>query len=222
MRLILLGPPGSGKGTQAKLLCERHRLEHISTGDLLRAARDHKTPLGLQAQTFMSAGQLVPDTLVNDLIAERFRGPNRPVRFVMDGYPRTRAQAVAFDALLQEQKLPLDAAVLLTVPDEAIVERIIHRRSCPNPTCRSIYHTVTNPPKVPGICDRCGTGLIQRDDDREETVRKRLAVYHHDTAEVIPYYRERGLLREVAGLGDIEVIYANLMRVLGTQAGRTC
>jgi adenylate kinase len=185
MRLILLGPPGSGKGTQAKLLTQHHRLEHISTGNLLRAAIDERAPVGERAHPYVKAGLLVPDDLVNDLIAERFRRPDRPERFVLDGYPRTLAQASAFDGVLREQGLDLTAVLLLEVSDAEIVRRLGGRRA-----------------------------LEQREDDREETVRARLAVYHRDTAELIPYYRAQGLLREVPGQGEIEQVRANLMKAL--------
>jgi adenylate kinase len=222
MRVVLLGPPGCGKGTQATLLCQRNHLEHVGTGDLLRAAVTQGTPIGVQAKRFIDAGLLVPDQVVNDLIAERFRRADRPHDFVMDGYPRTQAQAAAFDALLKEQKLPVDAAVLIDVPDEEIVRRVKDRWSCPTPGCKATYHLVTNPPKKPGICDRCGHALVQREDDKEETVRQRLIVYHRNTTALIQHYRGQGLLREVAGLGDIEEIYTNIMRVLGTGTGRAC
>jgi len=214
MRLILLGPPGSGKGTQAKLLSRRMNLEHIGTGDLLRAAIREHTPVGLRAQPFVEAGLLAPDDLMNDLVAEHFRRPDRPQRFVMDGYPRTPSQARAFDALLAEQKLDLTAVLLLDVDDEEIVHRLSGRWSCPAKGCKATYHTESNPPKVPGICDDCATPLVQREDDKEETVRNRLVVYRRKIAELIPYYQKRGLLREVRGHGGIEQVYNNLEKVL--------
>jgi adenylate kinase len=189
-------------------------LEHIGTGDLLRAAIRDRTPVGERARAFVEAGRLVPDAVVNDLIAERFRRSDRPDRFVMDGYPRTVAQAQAFDALLAEQHLPLTVAVLLKVEDAEIIQRVSDRWSCPRGGCKATYHTKINPPKVPGICDDCGTELVQRDDDKAETVRARLVVYHGNTAELIPYYRSRGLLREVPGHGEIEQIYNNIVKVL--------
>ena len=211
MRLILLGPPGSGKGTQAKLLGERLRLEHISTGDILREAVRKGTPLGRQAEPYVKGGLLVPDTLVNDLIHERFRD-DRPERFVMDGYPRTLAQAHAFDQVLRQEFLDLNAVIVLVVADDEIVRRLSGRWTCPN--CKATFHITSKPPRTPGVCDECGTSLVQREDDREETVRKRLSVYHQNTAELIPYYRGRGLLREVAGEGDIEQVYVNVIRAL--------
>jgi adenylate kinase len=214
MRLILLGPPGSGKGTQAQLLSERLSLEHIGTGDIIREAIRTGTPAGKRAMPYVHSGRLVPDDLVNDLVADRFRRADRPTRFVMDGYPRTLAQAQAFDKVLTSQSLDLTAVVSLRVDDDEIVRRLSGRWSCPKPGCMATYHTISNPPAVAGICDRCGTKLVQRDDDKEETVKERLRVYHGNTVELIPYYRDRGLLREVTGHGNIEDIYANISRVL--------
>jgi adenylate kinase len=190
MRLILLGPPGCGKGTQSKLLSRRKGLEHIGTGDLLRAARDAHTRVGERARPFLESGQLAPDDLVNDVIAERFSQPDRPQRFVMDGYPRTLAQAQVFDDLLARQGLPLTAVALLLVEDNEIIHRIAGRWNCPK--CKATYHAESHPPKVAGICDECATPLMQRKDDKPETVKARLAIYHSDTAPLIPYYRQRG------------------------------
>lgn len=214
MRLILLGPPGCGKGTQAKLLCRRNRLEHIGTGDILREAIRQSTPSGERARPYVEAGGLVPNDLVNDLIAERFGRSDRPGRFVMDGYPRTLDQAEAFDQVLKQHNLLLSGVVLLTVDNEEIVRRLSGRWSCPKSGCKATYHTENNPPKAPGVCDDCGTQLVQRNDDKVETVRARLVVYHNDTAELIPHYRGQGLLHEVPGTGEIEQVYQNLMRSL--------
>jgi adenylate kinase len=213
MRLIFLGPPGSGKGTQAQLLAGRRGLEHIATGDLLRAAIRQDTPVGQRAKPFYDAGRLVPDDMVNDLIAERFGRPDRPSKFVMDGYPRTVAQAEVFDGILGRVDLGLSAVVLLDVADEEIVRRIGQRSSCPNPTCKANYGE-SKPPKVPGVCDRCGTALVQRADDRPETVRARLQVYRRETVELVPYYRAKDLLREVPAVGDIEKVYADILKVV--------
>jgi adenylate kinase len=221
MRLILLGPPGSGKGTQAKLLAQRHHLEHIGTGDILREAIRQGTPSGLRAKPLMDAGGLVPDDLVNDVVAERFRRPDRPTRFVMDGYPRTVAQALAFDRLLAEQSLDLTGVLLLKVVDEEVVRRLSGRWSCPKAGCEATYHAVSNPPRVPGVCDKDGTALAQRPDDKEETVRERLVVYHKNTEPLIPYYQARGLLHEVPAEGSIGQVHANLTQVLN-QTGPRC
>jgi adenylate kinase len=222
MRLILLGPPGCGKGTQAQLLSRRILVEHIGTGDRLRLAIREDTPVGRRAKPFVEAGKLVPDDLVNDLIAERFDKPDRPERFVLDGYPRTLTQAEAFGEMLRGAGLDLTAVILLNVADEEIVRRVGKRWSCPKPGCKATYHTESNPPKVPGICDDCGTALVQRADDRPETVRARLKVYHKDTVELIPFYEGRGLLHKVQAEGDIEQVYDNIFKVLQPLAGSKC
>jgi adenylate kinase len=214
MRLILLGPPGCGKGTQAKLLCQRAGLEHIGTGDILREAIRQQTPGGLRAKPFVDSGKLVPDDLVNDLIAEHFRKDSRPERFVMDGYPRTLAQAAAFDQVLRQQFLDLTDVLLLKVPDDEIVRRLKGRWSCPKSGCKATYHTESNPPRVPGICDNDGTKLVQREDDRVETVRARLVVYHQNTEELVPHYQKQGLLHEINAHGEIEEVYGRVMKVL--------
>jgi adenylate kinase len=220
MRLILLGPPGSGKGTQARLLSERLGLEHIGTGDILREAIRLQTPTGKKAEPFVRKGHLVPDTMVNDLIAERFHREDRPDKFVLDGYPRTLAQGNAFDQVLRQAFLNLEAVLFIRVDDEQIVRRLSGRWSCPN--CKSTYHMVNNPPKVVGVCDVCGNKLIQRQDDREETVRERLRLYHANTVDLIPHYRAQGLLHEVSGDGGIEQVYERITKELHHQAGPSC
>jgi adenylate kinase len=222
MRIILLGPPGCGKGTQAKLLSQRHGLEHIATGDILRAAIRNNTPFGARAKPHVEAGHLVPDDLVNDLIAERFGRAPRPERFVLDGYPRTLAQAMALDAVLRQQGLLLTSVLLMDVPDEEIVHRVSGRWSCPFPGCKATYHTENNPPRVSGICDVCGSRLVQRADDKPETVRERLKVYHRDTHRLVPFYRDQGLLKELSGLGTIDEVYGRIMVAIGPQAGLPC
>jgi adenylate kinase len=212
MRLMLVGPPGSGKGTQAKLLSELLHLAHIATGDILREAVRQKTPLGKTAESYMASGQLVPDHLVNELVADLFRQGNRPECFVLDGYPRTVAQAASFDQVLRQQFLNLTAVVLLQVDDEEIVRRISNRRVCSR--CDRPYHLISNPPQKPGVCDADGGKLVQRPDDREEIVRQRLRVYHDNVDGLIPHYRSQGLVREVPGVGDIEQIHANILQVL--------
>jgi adenylate kinase len=219
MRLILVGPPGSGKGTQAKLLSERLGLAHIGTGDILREAVALSTPAGRLAAPYVTSGKLVPDDLVNELVADRFRREDRPERFVLDGYPRTLAQAASFDQVLRQQFLDLNGVVVLRVPDDEIVRRLSGRWSCP--VCKATYHTVNKPPRVPGVCDECGAKLVQRPDDREDTIRQRLRIYHQNTEELIPYYQAKGLVREVPGEGPIEQIYSHLLRVLN-QAGPRC
>jgi adenylate kinase len=212
MRLILLGPPGSGKGTQAELLSRRLGLEHVGTGDILREAIRQGTPQGRQAEPYVKSGRLVPDALVNEMITERFQRPDRPEQFVMDGYPRTLAQAASFDQVLRRQHLGLDRVVFVVVDDEVIVSRLSGRWSCPR--CKATYHMVNNPPKNDRVCDRCGTPLIQRSDDQEETVRERLRQYHQNTVDLVPYYKERGLLRKVSGEGAIEEVYGRIVKAL--------
>lgn len=222
MRLILLGPPGCGKGTQAKLLSQRKQLEHIGTGDILREAIRQNTPGGERAKPFVESGKLVPDDLVNDVIAERFHRSDRPKCFVMDGYPRTLAQAQAFDRVLRQYRLHVEAVILFRISDEEIIGRLGGRWSCPKPGCKATYHTESNPPKVSGICDYCATKLVQREDDRPETVRARLVVYHSNTETLVGHYRAQGLLHEVPGHGPIEDVYASITKVLNRQAGRKC
>jgi len=216
MRVILIGPPGSGKGTQAQLLSSRLGMAHISTGDLLRAAKKAGTPLGLQAKAFMDQGKLVPDELVNQLIRETFLGEGRPTSFLMDGYPRTVAQAETFESLLAEAGLPLDAVVLIDLDDAEIIQRITGRLTCPNPHCGASYHVTNKPPKVAGVCDVCGSKLEQREDDKLEKIQTRLEAYRRQTAELLPHYRKLGLLRQVPGAGDIETIYQNIVKALKT------
>jgi adenylate kinase len=212
MRLILIGPPGSGKGTQAKLLAERKKLCHFGMGDILREAVRLATPAGRQAAPYVLRGDLVPDTVVNQMVAERFRGDDATGCFVMDGYPRTQVQAIAFDQLLAELPLSLDAAVQLVVDDDEIVRRLSGRWVCPK--CHTPYHTVSNPPRTAGLCDRDRQPLMQREDDREEIVRERLRVYHRTNADLLDYYRDRGLLRQVRAEGGIEDIYHEILRAV--------
>jgi adenylate kinase len=219
MRLILVGPPGSGKGTQAKLLSDRLHLMHIGTGDILREAIRQNTPLGRLAGPYILKGHLVPDDLVNEVVADRFRRDDRPECFVIDGYPRTLAQAASFDQVLRQQFLDLTAVLQFMVDDEEIVRRMTGRWSCPN--CKQTYHMISNPPKKVGICDVCGSKLIQRSDDREETVRERLRLYHAHTKGLVAHYRAQGLLHEIAGVGGIEEIYQRVLHVLN-QAKPSC
>ncbi len=221
MRLIMIGPPGSGKGTQAKLLSQRLGLYHFGTGDILREAVRLGTPAGRLAKPYVVSGQLVPDDLVNELVADRFRRGDRPDCFIMDGYPRTLAQAASFDQVLRQQFLKLDAVLFLDVQDDEIVRRLSGRWSCPKPGCMATYHTIYNPPRKTGVCDLCGTALVQRDDDREDTVRRRLVVYHENTESLRNHYRMQGLLKPITGEGDIEGIYKEIVHVL-KEAGSSC
>lgn len=212
MRLLLLGPPGSGKGTQAKRLCATHGMQHISTGDILRAAIAAQSPVGKQAEPYLSQGKLVPDDMVNQLVAERFSGQQRPKAFLLDGYPRTMAQAQVFDEILASHGERLDRVLRLMVDDDEIVRRISGRRVAVG--SGAVYHVVFKPPKVPDRCDVTGEPLVQRPDDREATVRQRLEIYRAATLPLIDYYRAKGLLRDVPGTGTVEEVNAALAREL--------
>ncbi|GIW85659.1 MAG: adenylate kinase [Thermogemmata sp.] len=212
MRLVLVGPPGSGKGTQARRLAERLGLTYIGTGDMLREAIAQGSERGRRVADLIKQGLLVPDAEVNALIAELFQGPQRPRCFVTDGYPRTRAQAEAFDQLLARLGLPLDAVINLTIPDEEVVRRIAGRRCCTNSACGICYNIYFQPPRQPGVCDKCGSPLAQRDDDREETVRRRLQEFHKTTDALLEHYRQQGLVRDVSAVDHVETIYANILQ----------
>lgn len=199
MRIVLLGPPGAGKGTQAKLMLERTGMVHISTGDLLRAAVASGSTLGKAAKAFMDRGELVPDALVTDMIRERLASMGSSPSFMLDGFPRTVAQAESLEAMLSAQQVPLDHVVSLDVPREELVRRLSGRRTCRQ--CQAMYHVLFDAPRHAGICDRCGGELYQREDDREDTIRARLEVYDRATAPLTAFYRGQGLLREVDGTG---------------------
>ncbi len=212
MRLILLGPPGAGKGTQAKLLAERLGLPHISTGDMLRAAMAAGTPLGREAQGYIRAGGLVPDVVMLRLVAERLRQPDAEKGYILDGFPRTVAQAEGLAALPGAAP---DAVLALEVPAEDVVARIAGRRTCGR--CGAMYHVDFSPSRQPGVCDACGGGTVQREDDREETVRRRLQVYAEQTAPLARHYERAGLLRRIPGTGEIQQIFRRLLRAVGAE-----
>lgn len=218
MIVVLLGPPGAGKGTQAEGLAAGLGLVHVASGDLFREALAAQTPLGRQAQQYMERGELVPDDLTVRMVLERMAQPDCQAGVVLDGFPRTVAQAEALDQALAAQGRQVDAVLLLAVPDEVVLERLTGRRICRD--CQAPYHVLFNPPAEAGRCDRCGGPLYQRDDDREETVRRRLEVYQAQTAPLISYYRQRGLLREVDGSGDLETVAARLRQALASGASR--
>ncbi len=206
MRIVLLGAPGSGKGTQAKLLVEKFEITQISTGDLLRAAVAAGTDLGKQAKTIMEAGQLVPDSIVLGMIKEKLSDPKVSKGFILDGFPRNLSQAEALDKLLTEQGIPLSVAIHIDVNAEEIVKRITGRRTCGS--CGAIYNTFFSPPSKTGVCDKCGASdLQQRADDNEETVRSRLKVYQDQTAPLIEFYANKNLLNTIPGSGDIQGIF---------------
>lgn len=199
MRLVLLGPPGSGKGTQGERLARSLGVPRISTGDILRRNVAQGTDLGRTAKAYMESGKLVPDELVIAMTAERLKEPDARNGFILDGFPRTIAQAEALSKLT-----PLDAVVNLFLEPEELVKRSAGRRVCPN--CESVYHVFSNPAKKPGICDKCGSALVTRPDDREEVVRTRIETYERQTAPLIQYYKDRGVLREVYASGLIDEI----------------
>jgi adenylate kinase len=206
---VFLGPPGAGKGTQAKRLAQELGLLHISTGDILRSAVERQTPLGKKAKEFMDRGELVPDDLMIALI-EEVLPPEGGV--ILDGFPRTVPQAEALDRLLAEKGMKLSAAVLFELADDLVVERLSGRRVCPE--CGAVYHIKFNPPKRDELCDRCNVKLIQREDDREEVVRRRLSVYRRQTAPLVEYYSSRGILIKLDASRGIEEIHQELLRIL--------
>ncbi|MEO2002940.1 MAG: adenylate kinase [Candidatus Poribacteria bacterium] len=212
MRLIFFGPPGAGKGTQAKRLIADQGIPQISTGDLLRANRATKTDLGMKAQKFMDEGRLVPDELVIGMVDARLGERDCEDGYVLDGFPRTLPQAVALDELLTRRNATIDKVLVLLVPDSLIVGRIVARSSCSN--CGAVYHDVFSPPAKEGVCDACSGALTRRADDTEEKVRVRLNEYAHNTAPVAAYYEQRGLVAEVDGVGDIDDVYARMLGAL--------
>jgi adenylate kinase len=213
VKLVLLGPPGAGKGTQAQRIKSRYDLAHLSTGDMLREAVAEGTELGRQAKDIMAAGRLVPDDLIIRLVEERIGQPDSAGGFVLDGFPRTRGQAEALDMLLARHGQKLDAVVELAVDDDALVDRIAGRFSCAN--CGAGYHDRFKPTRTPRVCDACGsTELTRRPDDNAETVRARLRAYHDQTAPLLPYYRDKGLLVTVDGMAEIDQVADEIVRKL--------
>ena len=215
MKLILLGPPGAGKGTQAKMLMDRYGIPQISTGDILRAAVKAGTPMGLRAKSFMDSGGLVPDEVVVGIVRERIQEDDCKAGFILDGFPRTVPQSDALAEALTALGRPLDAVVSLAVDVEALVERLTGRRTCRD--CGLGYHVTFAAPKAAGICDACGGELVQRDDDREETIRRRLDVYSEQTSPLIDYYRNSGLLSEVDGMLSMDAVQDEIIAILSKE-----
>jgi len=213
MNIIFLGPPGAGKGTQAKILVEKYEIPQISTGDMLREHVKNGTELGLKAKEYMEKGQLVPDEIILGMVKERLSQPDAQKGFILDGFPRTVAQAEALDKMLDEMGKKIEYVLALMVPDEELVTRLTGRRTCKK--CGMMYHIKFKPPKEEGKCDACGGELYQRPDDNEETVRNRLKVYHETTAPLIDYYRKKGVLYEIDGAKTIEEITQQIINILG-------
>ena len=213
MKIIMLGAPGAGKGTQAKLIAEKYSIPHISTGDIFRANIKNGTELGKKAKSYMDKGQLVPDELTLDLIMDRFKQDDCKNGYVLDGFPRTIPQAEALDTALKAKGEKVDFAIDVDVPDENIVKRMGGRRACVG--CGATYHVVYSPTKVEGVCDKCGEELIVRDDDKPETVLNRLEVYHNQTQPLIDYYNEQGILKSVDGTVDMKDVFNAIVDILG-------
>jgi len=212
IRIVLLGPPGSGKGTQASALEAKHGIPHIASGDLLRANVKENTALGQQAKPYMDRGELVPDELILDMMAARLSEPDAQQGYVLDGFPRTVAQAESLEQRLAKLDQGLDAVIYLAVPEDEILRRLSGRRTCPE--CHAVYHVDTMPPQKEGICDKCGAKLIQRDDEKPEVIRKRLEVYTEQTRPLLEFYRQRGLLEEVDGTIGVENVVREIEKIV--------
>ena len=213
MKIIMLGAPGAGKGTQAKQIADKYQIPHISTGYIFRANIKNGTELGKKAKEYMDQGALVPDELTCDLVMDRIKQDDCKNGFVLDGFPRTIPQAEALDNALKGIGEKMDYAIDVDVPDENIVNRMGGRRACLN--CGATYHVVSIPTKVEGICDRCGSEVVLRDDDKPETVQKRLTVYHEQTQPLIDYYKNQGILKSVDGTVPMESVFSAIVEILG-------
>ena len=212
MKIIMLGAPGAGKGTQAQMICDKYNIPHISTGDLFRSNIKNGTELGKKAKEYMDKGQLVPDELTVELLLDRVAKEDCKDGYVLDGFPRTIPQADVLDKELTKLSDKIDFAINVEVPDENIVRRMSGRRACLK--CGATYHIEHIPPKQEGICDRCGSELVQRDDDKPETVQNRLSVYHEQTQPLIDYYQNAGVLKQVDGTKDMNDVFTDIVDIL--------
>jgi len=219
MNVVLLGPPGAGKGTQAMRLSGAFSLRHLSSGDVLRAERAKGSELGNRVASYMDSGQLVPDQIIVEVILAQLKDPGDAAGFLLDGFPRTEAQAESLDKAMAEAGCQIDTVLSLQVPDSDIVDRITGRRSCP--TCNAVYHVKSLPPAKDGVCDKDGTPLIQREDDTEEVVNKRLAAYHEQTEPLEAYYRKQGNLAEVDGTKSVDDVCEDLVGIIRDRLGKT-
>ena len=214
MRIVLIGAPGGGKGTQAKMLIEKYGIPQVSTGDLLREAVAAGTSLGMRAKAAMDAGQLVSDDIVLGMIKERLAKPDAQKGFILDGFPRNIPQAEALDKMLDKMGKPLQLSLLIDVDFDVLMQRLTGRRTCQS--CGQMYNVYTNPPRIEGTCDKCGGTVTQRSDDNEATISNRLRVYEAQTAPLVEYYRKQGKLRSVQGIGEIKQIFANITQILNS------
>lgn len=213
MRLLIMGAPGAGKGTQAALIKDEYNIAHISTGDMFRAAIKNQTPTGIEAKGYIDKGQLVPDSTTIKLVRERLLQEDCKNGFLLDGFPRNTSQAIALDEMLKEVGIKLDAVINVDVDDSFLIERITGRRTCL--ACGASYHVTAKKPLKEGVCDVCGADLVQRKDDCEETIKSRLEVYHNQTAPVLEYFGKQGIVKNIPGVGEISEIFANIKNALG-------
>jgi len=213
MKIIMLGAPGAGKGTQAKQIAEKYSIPHVSTGDIFRANIKEGTPLGMEAKSYMDKGELVPDELTVKILLDRVAKDDCKNGYVLDGFPRTILQAEVLDKAVAELNDKIDYAINVDVPDENIIKRMSGRRACVK--CGATYHIVNVPPKKEGICDACGEKLIVRDDDKEETVKNRLSTYHQQTQPLIDFYNNKGILKEVDGTKNMNEVFDDIVKILG-------
>ncbi|MEK7331961.1 MAG: adenylate kinase [Nitrospirota bacterium] len=214
MRLVLLGAPGAGKGTQAKKLIDKYGIPQISTGDILRKNVADGTPLGKEAKVIMDSGGLVSDKIVLGLIEDRLKQSDCTKGFILDGFPRNTAQAQSLDGILKNLGMPIDLALSVDVPKDDLMKRLTGRRTCKG--CQQMYNVYFSAPKKDGVCDKCGGALFQRDDDKEETIKKRLDVYEAQTAPLFDYYGKKGILKSVTGVGSIDEIFNKVCKILGS------